>query len=133
VFDLERFLSFEGKTGPYLLYAAVRIKSILRKAVDAGLVSGPIGDLAPAERDLILVLDGFEHALRGAYDKRAPHILADHAYQLAGSFSAFYAACPILGADTEALRASRLTLASATLKQLIIALELLGIEAPERM
>jgi arginyl-tRNA synthetase len=133
VFDLERFLSFEGKTGPYLLYAAVRIKSILRKAATAGQQAGPIADLAPAERDLILVLDGFEHALRGAYDKRAPHILADHAYQLAGAFSAFYAACPILAAETEALRASRLTLAKATLTQLTIALDLLGIEAPERM
>jgi arginyl-tRNA synthetase len=133
IFDLERFLSFEGKTGPYLLYAAVRIKSILRKAEAAGHAAGPIGALEPAERDLILTLDGFEHALRGAYDKRAPHILADHAYQVAGAFSAFYAACPILVADSDALRASRLTLAKATLTQLLIALDLLGIEAPERM
>jgi arginyl-tRNA synthetase len=133
IFDLDRFLSFEGKTGPYLLYAAVRIKSILRKAQAAGHVGGEIGDLEPAERDLVLTLDGFEHALRGAYDKRAPHILADHAYQVAGAFSAFYAACPILAADSAELRASRLTLAAATLKQLTIALDLLGIEAPERM
>jgi arginyl-tRNA synthetase len=133
IFDLERFLSFEGKTGPYLLYAAVRIKSILRKAAATGQVAGAIGPLEPAERDLILTLDGFEHALRGAYSKRAPHILADHTYQVAGAFSAFYAACPILGADNDALRASRLTLAQATLNQLVIALDLLGIEAPERM
>ena len=133
VFDLERFLSFEGKTGPYLLYAAVRIKSILRKAEEAGYNAGPISMLEPAERDLILTLDGFEYALRGAYDKRAPHILADHAYNLASAFSAFYAACPILGADTDALRGSRLTLANVTLTQLLIALNLLGIEAPERM
>lgn len=133
VFDLERFLSFEGKTGPYLLYAAVRIKSILRKAEAAGHVAGPITALEPAERELILTLDGFEYALRGAYDKRAPHILADHAYQVAGAFSAFYAACPILVAESDALRASRLTLAKATLTQLLIALDLLGIQAPERM
>jgi arginyl-tRNA synthetase len=133
VFDLERFLSFEGKTGPYLLYAAVRIKSILRKAEASGQKAGPITHLEPAERDLILTLDGFEHALRGAYDKRAPHILADHAYQLAGAFSSFYAACPILAAGADPLRASRLTLAHATLCQLTIALDLLGIEAPERM
>jgi arginyl-tRNA synthetase len=133
IFDLDRFLSFEGKTGPYLLYAAVRIKSILRKAEEGGQKAGPIMTLEPSERDLILVLDGFEHALRGAYDKRAPHILAEHAYALAGAFSVFYAVCPILGADNEALRASRLTLAEATLKQLVIALDLLGIEAPERM
>jgi arginyl-tRNA synthetase len=133
IFDLERFLSFEGKTGPYLLYAAVRMKSILRKAKEAGYQAGPVGPLEAAERDLILVLDGFEHALRGAYEKRAPHILADHAYQLAGAFSVFYAACPILGANDVALRASRLTLAAASLNQLVIALDLLGIEAPERM
>ena len=133
VFDLERFLSFEGKTGPYLLYAAVRIKSILRKAEEAGYNAGPISMLEPAERDLILTLDGFEYALRGAYDKRAPHILADHAYNLASAFSAFYAASPILGADTDALRGSRLTFAEATLTQLLIALDLLGIQAPERM
>ena len=133
IFDLERFLSFEGKTGPYLLYAAVRIKSILRKATVGGHSAGPIAALEAAERDLILTLDGFEHALRGAYDKRAPHILADHAYQIAGAFSAFYAACPILAAESQPLRASRLTLAQATLTQLVISLDLLGIEAPERM
>jgi arginyl-tRNA synthetase len=133
VFDLERFLSFEGKTGPYLLYAAVRIKSILRKAAAGHHKAGPLFDLEPAERDLVLVLDGFEHALRGAYDKRAPHILADHAYQLAGAFSAFYAACPILSAPIPAQVSARLTLATATLNQLLIALDLLGIEAPERM
>jgi arginyl-tRNA synthetase len=133
IFDLERFLSFEGKTGPYLLYAAVRIKSILRKAEANGQVAGAIGPIEAAERDLILTLDGFEHALRGAYDKRAPHILADHVYNVAGAFSAFYAACPILGADSDALRGSRLTLAQATLNQLVIGLDLLGIQAPERM
>ncbi|MEN9874609.1 MAG: hypothetical protein RL186_1506 [Pseudomonadota bacterium] len=133
VFDLERFLSFEGKTGPYLLYAAVRIKSILRKADEQGFAHGPIGPLEAPERSLILMLDGFEHALRGAYDKRAPHILADHAYGLAGAFSAFYAACPILGAAEPALRASRLTLAAVTLAQLRLALGLLGIDSPERM
>lgn len=133
IFDLDRFLSFEGKTGPYLLYAAVRIKSILRKADEAGIGPGPIANLEAAERDLILTLDGFEHALRGAYDKRAPHILADHAYALAGAFSAFYTACPILSAGDEATRASRLTLAKATLNQLVLTLDLLGIEAPERM
>jgi arginyl-tRNA synthetase len=133
IFDLERFLSFEGKTGPYLLYAAVRIKSILRKAATNGQDAGPICTIEAAERELILVLDGFEHALRGAYDKRAPHILADHVYSVAGAFSAFYAACPILGAENDALCGSRLTLAQATLNQLVIGLDLLGIQAPERM
>jgi arginyl-tRNA synthetase len=133
VFDLDRFTSFEGKTGPYLLYQSVRIKSILRKAAEQKVVSGPIVVGEPAERDLTLLLDAFEGALSEAYDKKAPNFIAEHAYKLAQTFSKFYAACPILSADDEATRASRLALAETTLKQLELALNLLGIEAPERM
>ena len=133
VFDLDRFTSFEGKTGPYLLYQSVRIKSILRKAAEQKVVSGAIVVGEPAERDLTLLLDAFEGALSEAYDKKAPNFIAEHAYKLAQTFSKFYAACPILGADDEATRASRLALAETTLKQLELALDLLGIEAPERM
>jgi arginyl-tRNA synthetase len=133
VFDLDRFTSFEGKTGPYLLYQSVRIKSILRKAAEQKVVSGPIVVGEPAERDLTLLLDAFEGALSEAYDKKAPNFIAEHAYKLAQTFSKFYAACPILGADEPAVRASRLALAETTLKQLELALNLLGIEAPERM
>jgi arginyl-tRNA synthetase len=133
VFDLDRFTSFEGKTGPYLLYQSVRIKSILRKAAEQKVVSGPIVVGEPAERDLTLLLDAFEGALSEAYDKKAPNFIAEHAYKLAQTFSKFYAACPILGADDPAVRASRLALAETTLKQLELALTLLGIEAPERM
>ncbi len=132
VFDLDKFLSFEGKTGPYLLYACVRIKAILRKAEEQGVKAGKIEIKEPQERDLVLILDGFENALNGAYEKRAPHILADHAYALAGAFSSFYANCPIMSSNGE-VRESRLALASATLGQLEIALDLLGISAPERM
>jgi arginyl-tRNA synthetase len=132
VFDLDKFLSFEGKTGPYLLYACVRIKAILRKATEQNLEIGKINILETQERDLLLVLDGFENALLGAYEKRAPHIIADHAYSLAGAFSSFYANCPILGSEGE-IRQSRLALCAITLKQLEIALDLLGIHAPERM
>lgn len=133
IFDLEKFLSFEGKTGPYLLYACVRIKAILRKALEQNLEFGKIQINEAQERDLVLILDGFENALFGAYDKRAPHILADHAYALAGAFSSFYANCPILGSDNKGVKSSRLALANATLKQLEITLNLLGISAPERM
>lgn len=132
VFDLDKFLSFEGKTGPYLLYACVRIKAILRKAEEQGVKAGKIEIKEMQERDLVLILDGFENALNGAYEKRAPHILADHAYALAGAFSSFYANCPIMSSTGET-RESRLALASATLGQLEIALDLLGISAPERM
>ncbi|MFI4975286.1 MAG: arginine--tRNA ligase [Caulobacterales bacterium] len=133
VFDLDRFSSFEGKTGPYLLYQAVRVKSLLRKALEDGAVAGEIVVAAPAERDLVLGLDAFDHAVAEAYDKRAPHFIAEHAYRLARAFSRFYDACPILTAPSEASRASRLALAQTALKQLEIALDLLGIEAPERM
>ena len=133
VFDLDRFMSFEGKTGPYLLYQAVRIKSLLRKAADQGLVPGPIAVAEPAERDLALTLDAFDQAVSDAYDKRMPHLIAEHAYRLAQSFSKFYAACPVLVAPDAATRASRLALSKAALDQLEIALDLLGIETPERM
>ncbi len=133
VFDLDRFMTFEGKTGPYLLYQAVRIKSILRRAAGEGVSAGPIQIAAPAEKTLALALDAFEGALQSAYDKRAPHFLAEHAFTLAQAFSAFYAHCPILPEPNPALRASRLALAGAVLRQLEITLDLLGIDAPERM
>ncbi|WP_374577092.1 arginine--tRNA ligase [Phenylobacterium sp. J367] len=132
VFDLDRFTSFEGKTGPYLLYQAVRVKSLLRKAEAEGHAPGPVTVAEPAERDLVLTLDAFDTALAEAYDRYAPNAVAEHAYRLAQSFSKFYAACPILIAEPP-VRASRLTLAQATLRQLDQALDLLGIEVPERM
>ncbi len=153
VFDLDRFMSFEGKTGPYLLYQAVRIKSILRKAglepsppswgrgqgeggrSDAQTpdqLNGVIVIEHEAERALALALDAFDGALRAAYDKKAPHFLAEHAYNLAQAFSGFFANCPILQSEG-AMRASRLALAAATLKQLTLTLDLLGIDVPERM
>jgi arginyl-tRNA synthetase len=133
VFDLDRFTSFEGKTGPYLLYQAVRIKSLLRKALEQKAEAGTILVGEPAERDLALALDAFEAALAEAYDKRAPHALAEHAYTLAQAFSRFYAACPVLAADDPAQRASRLAFAGAALRQLEVCLTLLGIEIPDRM
>jgi arginyl-tRNA synthetase len=133
VFDLERFSSFEGKTGPYLLYQAVRIKSLLRKAADQGVSAGAIVVRDAAERDLTLLLDGFDAALIGAYDQKAPNLIADHAYRLAQAFSKFYAACPILQAPDEVTRGSRLALARTALTQLETALDLLGIETPARM
>jgi arginyl-tRNA synthetase len=132
VFDLDRFSSFEGKTGPYLLYQAVRVKSLLRKAEGEGAAAGAVVIADPAERDLALTLDAFETALAEAYERYAPNAIAEHAYRLSQSFSKFYAACPILQADPP-VRASRLTLAQATLRQLEQALDILGVTVPERM
>jgi arginyl-tRNA synthetase len=133
VFDLDRFSSFEGKTGPYLLYQAVRVKSLLRKAAEGGASGGQIRIAEPAERDLALALDDFDRVLIEAYERRAPNLVADHAYRLAQIFSRFYAACPVLAAPNEATRASRLAIAKLTLDQLELALDLLGIATPERM
>ena len=133
VFDLDRFMSFEGKTGPYLLYQAVRIKSLLRKAADQGATPAAIVVAEPAERDLALTLDAFDQAVSDAYDKRAPHLLAEHAYRLAQAFSKFYAACPVLVAPDAASRGSRIAQSQAALDQLELTLGLLGIDTPERM
>ncbi len=133
VFDIDRFVSFEGKTGPYLLYQVVRIKSILRKAEEAGVKAGAIAIAHANERTLTLALDAFDAALVSAYDKRAPHFLAEHAFSLAQAFSGFYTNCPILPEPDPTVRASRLALAQATLKQLTLTLDLLGLHAPERM
>jgi arginyl-tRNA synthetase len=133
IFDLDRFTSFEGKTGPYLLYQAVRIKSLLRRAEAEGHAAGPIATDEPAERELVLTLDAFDAALTEAYAKRSPNFLAEHAFRLAQVFSKFYAACPVLIAPTADLRASRLNLAQTTLRQMETVLALLGIATPDRM
>lgn len=133
VFDIERFTSFEGKTGPYLLYQAVRIKSLLRKAAEDGNKAGTIKIESDAERALVLTLEGFDLALNLARDKRMPHILCEHVYSVAQAFAAFYGAHKIASEDDAALRASRLGLCEAVANQLTIGLDLLGIEAPERM
>ena len=134
IFDPERFTAFEGKTGPYLLYAVVRIKSILRKAADMNVASGAISVEAETEKALVLALDAYARAIELAADKYAPHILCEHVYRVAQSFSRFYADCPILADDVpEAVKASRLSLAKAALVQLEHGLDILAIEAPDRM
>ena len=134
IFDPERFTAFEGKTGPYLLYAVVRIKSILRKAADMNVASGAIAVEAETEKELVLSLDAYARAIELAADKYAPHILCEHVYRVAQSFSRFYAECPILADNVPAeVKASRLSLAKAALAQLEHCLDILAIEAPDRM
>ncbi len=134
VFDLDRFIAFEGKTGPYLLYASVRVRSVLKKAEGSGAGGpGPIRVEAKEERDLALTLLQFGEAVRDSCERRLPHFLCDHAFDLAQSFSKFYAACRMVDEPDAARRASRLSLASAAGRQLDIILELLGMPAPEKM
>ncbi|KPP83209.1 MAG: arginyl-tRNA synthetase ArgS [Oceanicaulis sp. HLUCCA04] len=133
IFEMDRFVSFEGKTGPYLLYQAVRIKSLMRKAAAEGLQTGEISVAAPEEAALVRRLDGFHGALMRAHDDRAPNHICEHVYGLSQAFSSFYAACPILPEKDEAVRRSRLALAALALKQLELGLSLIGIEAPDQM
>lgn len=132
VFDIDRMISFEGKTGPYLLYQAVRIKSLLKKAADQGFAPGLIL-VQDTDRALALTLtempDLFETALR----HYAPHHLCDYAYRLSQSFASFYAACHILSEPDAAVRASRLGLCDLTVRTLETVLGLLGMKVPERM
>jgi arginyl-tRNA synthetase len=145
VFDWSRMLSFEGNTGPYLQYAHARICSILRKANEAKIAAAPAlleGRLPertqvtlaePAERALALELFDFATAVDAAGAALQPHRLCTYLYELAARFTAFYEVCPVLRAETETLRDSRLLLSAQTRRTLAIGLGLLGMAAPERM
>jgi arginyl-tRNA synthetase len=131
IFDLERFSKFEGKTGPYLQYAAVRIQSILRKAEGAAL--GPPAIHSPEERKLILQLLSLGDVLKAAEDKRAPNMLCEYAFELAQNFSRFYGAHHILSEPDAGLQAARLGLCALVLAVMTRVLDILGIQVPERM
>ncbi len=131
VFDLDRLTSFEGKTGPYLLYQAVRIKSLLRKA-DYKEGSFELS-LQDADRPLALMLTELPDAVDAALKNYAPHHLCDYAFRLAQAFSSFYGNCHILSEENAAIRNSRLALCAMTYRQLELVLGLLGINIPERM
>ena len=133
IFDLERFSKFEGKTGPYLQYAAVRIKSILRKAREEFHDTGIPAIHSPEERDLVLQLLSLGDAMQAAEEKRAPNILCDYAFTLAQNFSRFYGAHHILSETDTGLRGQRLGLCARVLEVMTGTLGLLGIAVPERM
>ncbi len=134
MFDLDKFTSFEGRTGPYLMYQAVRIKSLLRKGREQGLEPGPfVKTLEPTERDVIICLDSAETSYQMAYDGRTPNTIAEHVFRLASVFARFYGACSVLNAPDDETKRSRLTLASLVLKQMLITMDILGIQVPERM
>jgi arginyl-tRNA synthetase len=134
VLDLERFSSFEGKTGPYLQYAAVRIKSILRRAAEQGLEGGEmIAPTVEPERELMLELLHLPEVVDRAITLRAPNHVAEFAYEVAGRFNRFYDACHILSETDAKRRGSWLSLAGWALSALELLLDLLGIEVPDRM
>jgi arginyl-tRNA synthetase len=133
IFDLERFTRFEGKTGPYLQYAAVRIQSILRRAKEEGHASSAPVVRSPEERALVLQLLALPEKMAAAEDNRAPNVLCEYVFELAQKFSRFYAEHHILSEVDADVRAARLGLCGLTLATLTKALGILGIEIPERM
>ncbi|WP_437853716.1 arginine--tRNA ligase [Sorangium sp. So ce363] len=133
VFDWDRMLAFEGNTAPYLMYAHARVRSIFRKAGvesprEAGIVLSE-----PAERALVLELLRFGAVLEDVAATLEPHRLCGYLFELAGSFTSFYERCPVLRAESDDVRRSRLALCDLTAEVLAKGLGLLGIEAPERM
>lgn len=133
-FNFELMLSFEGNTAPYLLYAYTRVASVFRKlgrSMDE--VAGSIVLEAEHEQALGAKLAQFAEVLNGVGEKGVPHLLCSYLYDLAGLFSSFYEHCPILTAESEAVKLSRLRLAALTGKTLKQGLELLGLETLERM
>jgi arginyl-tRNA synthetase len=136
VFDWDRMLAAEGRTGPYLQYAHARIRSIFRKGAEAGIVRKADAVIAvgePAERKLALELLDFGTAVVEAGETLRPHRLAGYLYDLATAFTAFFETCPVLKAPDQATRDSRLALCDLTARVLARGLDLLGIAAPERM
>ncbi len=136
VFDIDRFTSFEGNTGPYILYTIVRIKSILNKyqAQGGDLTKGRI---PAAENDsqkaLELVLARFNGVLENAFDELAPHKVCAYIYELANAFNKFYHETKILGEEDEEKRAGLVAVLQLTKRVLETCIDVLGFEAPERM
>ena len=133
-FDWDKLVAFSGNAGPYLQYAHARVRSIFAKG-DQNLESalGPVELGAPEEIALGRILIRFGDVVHQAAATYLPHLLCDHLYELAGAFSRFYQHCPVLKAEDHVVRQSRLALAALSARQLKRGLELLGIEAVERM
>jgi arginyl-tRNA synthetase len=134
VFNPEESIDFNGHTGPFIQYSHARIKSILRKAEGRSTAwTWPEVHMDDRSKELIQTLDRFPQAVEQAARTYSPAVVAQFAYDLAKSFNGFYQANPILTAESEALAAFRVELCRTTAAALRSALDMLGIEAPERM
>ncbi|MGR6500792.1 arginine--tRNA ligase [Shewanella sp. Koi 1] len=133
IFSFEQMLSFEGNTAPYLLYAYTRVAGIFKRATDIDLSQAKIVLEHEKEKDLGNKLAQFGEILSRVVDKGQPHVLCGYLYELAGAFSSFYEACPVLAADNDEQKHSRLLLSQLTANTLQKGLNLLGIETLERM
>ena len=130
VFDVDAFSRFEGRTGPYLQYTAVRLRSLAERARAAGSEAGTLRTLGEGGRELILILDAFPAQVERAVRERKPSVLAMHAYEVANRINAYYAANRVIGGDDPASHLALLDLAG---RQLVLCLDILGIEVPAEM
>jgi arginyl-tRNA synthetase len=145
LFDWERMISFRGNNGPYLQYATARIRSIFRRAADSGAAGATSTDVEAAargsavavtaapERALALRLLGFGAAVTQVGETAEPHRLCSYIFEVASLFTTFFEECPVLKAESESLRVSRLALCALTLDVLTKGLDLLGVPIPDRM
>ncbi|EGG8377803.1 arginine--tRNA ligase [Salmonella enterica subsp. enterica serovar Kentucky] len=135
IFDWDNMLAFEGNTAPYMQYAYTRVLSVFRKADidEQALASAPVIISEDREAQLAARLLQFEETLTVVARECTPHVMCAYLYDVAGLFSGFYEHCPILSAENDAVRNSRLKLAQLTAKTLKLGLDTLGIETVERM
>ncbi|UWX91649.1 arginine--tRNA ligase [Enterobacter mori] len=135
IFDWDNMLAFEGNTAPYMQYAYTRVLSVFRKASidESVLANATVSITEDREAQLAARLLQFEETLTVVARDGTPHVMCAYLYDLAGLFSGFYEHCPILSAESEAVRNSRLKLAQLTAKTLKLGLDTLGIETVERM
>lgn len=136
VFDIERFTSFEGDTGPYILYTIVRIKSILAKFAEVGGVSNDIGinpSTTESEKALVLELTKLNSVVETSFEEIAPHKICSYIYDLANAFNRFYHETKIISEENETTRAGWIKLLTLTRDVLEASIDLLGFKAPERM
>ena len=136
VFDVDRFTSFEGNTGPYILYTIVRIKSILNRYMEEG---GKLdaGEILPAsnssEKNLMLQLTGFGSMVENAFEEKAPHKICAYIYDVSNAFNSFYHETKILSEENQAQKESYIRILQLTKKVLETSIDLLGFEAPDKM
>ena len=138
VFDIERFTSFEGNTGPYILYTIVRIKSILSKyQAKGGTIEGLSDAICPAknagQKNLMLSLAKFNATIENAYEESAPHKICAYIYELANAFNGFYHDTKILAEENDKLQKSYIALLVLTKEVLETCIDMLGFSAPDRM
>ena len=134
VFDLDRMVSLTGNTGPYLQYVVARVRSIFRSAgLDPLAQHAPVIVAEPAERALAKQLLRFGDVVAEVGAEYEPHRLCVYLFELAQAFSAFYENCPVLKAEQDAVKESRLTLCALVLRVMTQGLDLLGMESPEQM